>query len=523
MDNRYSEMDTFLKELMKSAMDGEKIGYREVYDKLKTFGMSKEDYTITEEDIESSTMDDTKIGDDKWFAKMGIISACRRNNSRCVSWFPEDIKEGMIDEDTSQPPIPSTKYSSRDIEVPYFRHFLHRGFIKYSYEFIRKNEGKYPIKLYIPIGKKDSLNFIMNLIYFVEDSDIWHQSKLASDIRTDDMVIRVYTKEDAKKIIDFVNENKGQTLLETNPFLMRDGKVGLAVDGKQSFNRVTSFLIAEYIEECKIDGKQEESGLEDFRNYLQERYNKIYEKQENIDTILKYPRRNSKERQILDMKVIMETLLMSTAPEKDANDFLQYCNSIYGIEKDEQVQTAIKQMRILAIQQSGSSKNENSKEGFIGFPQLPKDSTIAIDESREYKERYAKFEEEQRIQREKAAEEYRKKEMIRMEIEKQKAAEAKRKQEEERIEKLKQEEERIERLKQEEERKKAAEEAHKKELERRRNDPEFQKRFQYFKELRDLATEKGDTVMKNNLNKLLRVVGAENKEDQDKQTGDDER
>lgn len=505
MENRYNEMDTFLKELMKSAMDGEKIGDREVYDKLKTFGMSKEDYTITEEDIESSTMNDTKIGDDKWFAKMGIISACRRNNTRCVSWLPEDIKEGMIDEDISQPPIPSTKYSSGDIEVPYFRHFLHRGFIEYSYEFTRKNGGKYPIKLYIPIGKKDSLNFIMNLIYFIEDSDIWHQSKLASDIRTDDMVIRVYTKEDARKIIDFVNENKGQTLLETNPFLMRDGKVGLAVDGKQSFNRVTSFLIAEYIEECKKNGKQEESGLEDFRNYLQERYNKIYEKQENIDTILKYPRRNSKERQILDMKVIMEALLMSTDPEKDANDFLQYCNSIYGIEKDEQVQTAIKQMI--------SSKNGNSKEGFIGFPQLPKDSTIAINESREYKERYAILEEERRIQREKEAEEYRKSEAIRIEQEKAKEAKKKRKREEEIRT----------RIAKEVERRKIAEEAHKKELERRRNNPEFQKRFQYFKGLRDLADEKGDTVMKNNLNRLLRVVGVENKEDQDKQTGDDER
>lgn len=37
MENRYNEMDTFLKELMKSAMDGEKIGDREVYDKLKTW------------------------------------------------------------------------------------------------------------------------------------------------------------------------------------------------------------------------------------------------------------------------------------------------------------------------------------------------------------------------------------------------------------------------------------------------------------------------------------------------------
>ena len=505
MENRYNEMDTFLKEIMKSAMDGEKIGDREVYDKLKTFGMSKEDYTITEEDIESSTMNDTQIGDDKWFAKMGIITACRRNNTRCVSWFPEDIKEGMIDEDTSQPPIPSTKYSSRDIEVPYFRHFLHRGIIKYSYEFTRKNGGKYPIKLYIPIGKKDSLDFIMNLIYFIEDSEIWHQSKLASDIRTDDMVIRVYTKEDARKIIDFVNENKGQTLLETNPFLMRDGKVGLAVDGKQSFNHSTSYLIADYIDECKNNGKQEKSGVEDFRNYLQERYNKIYKKGDDIDSILNYSHRASNERQILDMKVIMEALLMSTDPEKDANDFLQYCNSIYGIEKNEQVQTAIKQMI--------SSKNGNSKEGFIEFPQLPKDSTIAIDENREYKERYAMLQEERRIQREKAAEEYRKSEAIRIEQEKAKEAEEKRKREEERIE----------RLKQEKERKKAAEEAHKKELERRRNDPEFQNRFQYFKELRDLATEKGDNVMKNNINKLLRVVGAENEEDQDKQTGDDER
>ena len=504
MDNRYNEMDTFLKELMKSAMDGEKINDIEVYDRLKKYGMNKEDYTITEEDIESSTMVDTKIGDDKWFAKMGIIAACRRNNSKCVSWLPEDAKKG-IKEDTRQPLIPSAQYFSRDIEVPYFRHFLHRGFTEYYNEFTGKKEGKFPIKLYIPIGKKDSLDFIMNLIYFIEDSEIWHQSKLASDIRADDMVIRVYTQEDAKKIIEFANANAGETLLETNPFLMRDGKVGLAVDGKQSFNHSTSYLIADYIDECKNNGKQEKSGVEDFRNYLQERYNKIYKKGEDIDSILNYSHRASNERQILDMKVIMEALLMSTDPEKDANDFLQYCNSIYGIEKDEQVQTAIKQMI--------SFKNGNSKEGFIEFPQLPKDSTIAIDESREYKERYAMLQEERRIQREKAAEEYRKSEAIRIEQEKAKEAEEKRKREEEIRT----------RIAKEAERKKATEEANKKELERRRNDPEFQKRFEYFKELRNLATEKGDTVMKNNINKLLRVVGIESEEEQKRCNEDEER
>ncbi len=501
MENRYNEMDTFLKELMKSAMDGEKVGDREVYDKLKTFGMSKEDYTITEEDIESSTMKDTKIGDDKWFAKMGIISACRRNNTRFVSWLPEEAKKG-INEDTSQPLIPSTQYFSRNIEVPYFRKFLHRGVIEYSYEFTRINWGKFPIKLYIPIGKKDSLNFIMNLIYFIEDSDIWHQSKLASDIRTDDMVIRVYTQEDAKKIIDFVNKNKGQTLLETNPFLMRNGKVGLSVDGKQSFNRSTAYLIADYIEECKNNGKQEEIGLEDFRNYLQERYNKIYEKGEDIDTILNYYHRASNERQILDMKVIMEALLMSTDPEKDASDFLEYWNSIYGIEKNKEFKAIIKQMLY-----------KDNKDAFTGFPELPKDSTKAIDENREFKERYAMLEEGRRIQREKVAEEYRKSEAVRIEQEKAGEAEEKRKREEEirtRIEK-------------EGERKKAVEKAHQKELECRRNDPNYQKRFEYFKELRNLATEKGDTVMTNNLNRLLRVVGIESDEEQKKSNEEQKR
>ena len=107
MENRYEEIDTFLKELMTRAMDGEKISDREVYDKLKTFGMSKEDYTITEEDLEDSTMSGTKIGDVEWFAKMGIISVCRRYNSRCVSWLPSEMENGKIKEDTRQSIIPS--------------------------------------------------------------------------------------------------------------------------------------------------------------------------------------------------------------------------------------------------------------------------------------------------------------------------------------------------------------------------------------------------------------------------------
>ena len=151
MNNRYEEIDTFLKELMTRAMSGEKISDREVYDKLKTFGMTKENYTITEEDLEDSTMLGTKIGDEEWFAKMGIISACRRYNSRCVSWLPGEIENGKIKEDTRQSIITSRHVSSR--ELPYFRNFFHIGLAEY----IREFEGKFPIKLYIPIGKKDSL------------------------------------------------------------------------------------------------------------------------------------------------------------------------------------------------------------------------------------------------------------------------------------------------------------------------------------------------------------------------------
>lgn len=497
MKDRFEEIDTFLKELMARVMAGEKIGEKEVYEKLEKYGMTKEDYTITEEDLENNTMYGTKIGDEKWFAKMGIISACRRNNSRCVSWLPEE----KVKEDTRQSLIPSTNISSFDEKLPYFRSFFHTGLAEYKEEF----KGKFPIKLYIPIGKNDSLNFIMNLIYFIENSNIWHQSKLASDIRTDDMVVRVYTEEDARKIIDFVNANAGETLLETNPFLERDGKVGLAVDGSQSFNRSTSYLVADYIEECNNNGKAEECGLEGFRKYLQERYNKIYEQCEDVGSILKFFHKNSDNKQILDMKVIMEALLLTTDKEKNADDFFEYWNSIYGIENDEQVKRVINKML--------SIMNGDSKEEFKGFPQLPENSTKAIEENNTYKERYASLEEERRIRMEKAAEEYRKKEKIRIEEEKKKEAEAK----------IKQEEEKKARLAKEEEQRKALEEEQRRILEERRNDPDFQKRFEYFKELRDHAVEVGDTVMANNLDKFLKVVGVESDEEQDKNNRDDER
>lgn len=126
-----------------------------------------------------------------------------------------------------------------------------------------------PIKLYIPLRQENLEQSVQKIITYIEQNNIEHCSKLAKQIRNDNFVIRVSKKEDADKIIEFVNNDQELSLntREPNPFCIQEGKVGLAMDRSLSYNTILSQYIDSYIKLCneqKVFASQE--GFKDFLN-----------------------------------------------------------------------------------------------------------------------------------------------------------------------------------------------------------------------------------------------------------------
>ena len=104
-------------------------------------------------------------------------------------------------------------------------------------------------KIYVPSDSEhiyDSANRIFN---FLRKNNIKHTSKIGKRIRIDDIVIRVNSEEDCKKVLDFVNKDKyiKEGAFSSNVFALSHGIANVAYDGDTSYNVVVSSLIADYI------------------------------------------------------------------------------------------------------------------------------------------------------------------------------------------------------------------------------------------------------------------------------------
>lgn len=169
-----------------------------------------------------------------------------------------------------------TNLNNKNLEVfvagnwPYFCQFK-------SKEAWRAREIN-PIKIYVPLKKKNITKSIQRIFDFITANNIEHCSKLARETRIDDLVIRVFKKEDADKIIEFINNEKelSGSMYESNPFTIINGNVGLAMDRIMSYNDTLANYIYDYIN--KTNEKNQIANIEDFKKYLQENLKQMKEK-----------------------------------------------------------------------------------------------------------------------------------------------------------------------------------------------------------------------------------------------------
>ncbi len=133
------------------------------------------------------------------------------------------------------------------------------------------------VKLYIPLNGENVVTIVTKIFDFIYDNNIEHLSKISSNTRVDDFVIRVSNIDDAKKIIDFINNDDeicAGLFKYTIPFDVKCGRVSLGYDAFKSFH----CDVADYIDAYRKRAyeKEEHLSLEGFKSYMNNLYKTKY-------------------------------------------------------------------------------------------------------------------------------------------------------------------------------------------------------------------------------------------------------
>lgn len=105
------------------------------------------------------------------------------------------------------------------------------------------------LKIYIPLDSQHIELGSKMIFDFISKNRIRSNSKIGSEIRFDDIVVRVLYIDDLKAIIDFVSNNEyiQEGLIKPNPFAFNYNGLALACDGNLSYNSVVAGLVDMYI------------------------------------------------------------------------------------------------------------------------------------------------------------------------------------------------------------------------------------------------------------------------------------
>ena len=105
------------------------------------------------------------------------------------------------------------------------------------------------IKLYIPLKGDHIEDGAKKIFTFLKNNRIFHESKIGSHLRNDNLVIRVNSMNDANKIINFVKSNQflQDGLLDVNPFVFNQNGIGITMDGAYSYNKELSNLLCTFL------------------------------------------------------------------------------------------------------------------------------------------------------------------------------------------------------------------------------------------------------------------------------------
>lgn len=119
------------------------------------------------------------------------------------------------------------------------------------YHFCRfENDLEYSdnyIKIYIPVKYNNLKNDVINLFTFLNKNNIKHSSKVSNVVRSDNVIIRLDSKDTAslEKILEYI-KNSNISLNKPNPFVPTINGIGYMIESGISYNMEMAKLIDKY-------------------------------------------------------------------------------------------------------------------------------------------------------------------------------------------------------------------------------------------------------------------------------------
>lgn len=233
---------------------------------------------------------------------------------------------------------------------------------------------QYPnhIKLYIPLDAKHIYRGVDQIFNFLSDQNISHISKVGSNIRNDDIVVRLTKPDDAKKLIDFVKNSSylQEGLLPTNPFLYQDGGIAMTCDGTLSFSNALSCMLTEYIQQKKNGQQLDNVGVYDFYSFVNSLYQDLYiSHSADMNKISQYFPRVTNQKQISDLKWIFEIIQKSQQEnfnfETYAEIYQNACKSDGALKQKQDSNNVMSLTELLEKGIAVMTQKLGSKEGAI--------------------------------------------------------------------------------------------------------------------------------------------------------------
>ena len=163
------------------------------------------------------------------------------------------------------------------------------------------------IKLYIPLDAKHIYRGVDKIFNFLSSQNISHISKVDSNIRNDDIVIRLTNLDDAKKLINSTYLQEG--LMPPNPFLYQEGGIAMTCDGTLSFSNALSCMLTEYIKQKNTNHQLDSINVYDFYSFVNSLYQNLYQSySKDIQQISQYFPRVTNSKGVSDLKWIFEII-----------------------------------------------------------------------------------------------------------------------------------------------------------------------------------------------------------------------
>lgn len=147
-----------------------------------------------------------------------------------------------------------------------------------------KNNDSECYKLYLSFPEDKMYECVKMVFEYIAANKMETFSKVADCIRSDSVILRMAKKEDAIRLMNYINNTPeiSRHCKPTNPFLPRNGKVGIAYDRWMSFNSTLSFMLEKYFIEKRATATLDNVSASDFRQYVLRILNDIQSNKEAL-------------------------------------------------------------------------------------------------------------------------------------------------------------------------------------------------------------------------------------------------